>query len=85
MIGWLTGPEAAGWLLLERIATLLQYVTVITIAYAAWEFARFLRRFQARRRLLHRLGAGETARPQALAVSFGGSIRPAVEAFLAAT
>lgn len=83
IVEWLIRPDAAGWLVLERIGTLLQYVTVISIAYATWEFARFLRRFRARRQLLHRLASGETARPQALAVSFGGSIRPAVEAFLA--
>lgn len=80
MFHWLTGyPDSTWWMVIDRVSIMLSYVVVITILTIAWQFFRFVRL----RRRLARL-AGTSRRPCALALAFGGgSIKMAVQEFLA--
>jgi len=80
MFEWLSGnPDSTFWLTVDRISILLSYVVVVSVVALVWQVLRFLRH----RRRLRRV-AGKSRRPQALALAFGGgSIRVAVEGFLA--
>lgn len=71
------------WLWLDRGSIILGYVTVVTVVSGAIYVLRFALDYRKRQRRLRGQTVGKTARPMALAISFGGgSIKTAVQDFL---